>query len=52
MTEWAKEELADFNQRTTLQNHPFDANKYWTEDNPVWCVVADNRFFIRGAKGD
>lgn len=49
---WTKEELANFNESSTLQNHPFDSNKHWTEDNPVWCVVADNRLFIRGAKGD
>lgn len=52
MTEWTKDELSLFADSKTLQNRPLnDDGKTFEEDNPVWCVVADNRLFVRAAKG-
>lgn len=34
-----------------MQNRPYNDDKSFAEDNPVWEVTVDKQVFIRGAKG-
>lgn len=50
MAAWTKEELAAFENASTLQNQPFADQASFEENNPVWEFVVDDKLYIRGAK--
>lgn len=51
MSSWSEKELKAFKEIQTLQNRPYNNDKSFAEDNPVWEVTVDKQVFIRGAKG-
>lgn len=52
MSEWTKEELADFEDIEALQNRPYeDDKKSFEQDIPTWTVVYNGNLYVRGAKG-
>lgn len=52
MSNWTNEELNEFDKAPTLQNKPLnDDGATFEEENPVWEVVANDKLYIRGAKG-
>ncbi|MDO5009020.1 MAG: DUF2255 family protein [Lactobacillus johnsonii] len=52
MVKWTKDELTLFANSKTLQNRPLNNDgQTFEENNPIWCVVANDRLFVRAAKG-